>query len=99
MAQIIEHLTREVGPENVVHHIAQRVVKGKQKRYAIKYEEVLTASSYLDFVGGNLPRDTAVKCLAEEFDYIVLAHGLAVNQPRMVNFEDPEAQAIIDCFK
>jgi len=96
---VIDFLTQEIGKEIVSFHIAQPFVPGTRRRYRLQYEEILKASSYLDFVGGNLPQDTSTKMTSEEFDYVVLAHGLATNQPRMVSFENTGAQEIMECLK
>lgn len=99
MSKIIDLLTREIGEDKIIPHIAQRLLPGSSKRFVLEYEEIVTPSSYLDFVGGNLPPDRITRQSDVEFDYVVMAQGLAANQPRMVNFEDPKAREIIDCLK
>lgn len=99
MSKIIDLLVQEIGEDKIIPHIAQRLLPGSHKRFVLEYQEIVTASSYLDFVGGNLPQDRVTRQTEEEFDYVVLAQGLAANQPRMVNFQDPDAQQVIDCLK
>lgn len=99
-ATIVESIAEDIGEENIAYHIARRFVRGEQNpiRYVLEYEEALT-QNHLDFVGGNLPLHRATRKTTEEFDYVVLAHGLGTNQPRMVSFEDPQAQEVCECLK
>lgn len=58
-----------------------------------------TANGHLSFIGGNLPQQSESVVLDEEFDYVVMAQGLAAKQPRMVDFENIHAQQVVEFLR
>jgi predicted NAD/FAD-dependent oxidoreductase len=95
MASIADTLLEEIGEDNMTYAVARRFTSNLQTgKYSLTVE-VDKAHSHLSFIGGNLPMPSESRELEDQFDYVVMAQGLAAKQPRMVEFENSTAQQVV----
>jgi len=87
-----------MGGRNMTFAVARRFIANSQTgKYSLNVE-VDTANAHLSFIGGNLPMQSESQLLEDQFDYVVMAQGLAAKQPRMVEFDSSSAQEVVDCL-